>query len=295
MKINLSFLFVLILYISVSLALDFTIDFYKDRHDFLKFLFISKYLLLLFAFLILFKLFLDLKTKQKQLNLSIRQMNSSMSMFTHALKNEVSKISLGIHNLKVNSLRINSPYIRDITEKSDAILDSTKYLLKVIGKFKELNQKFILKKQLVNIYNLIDEVIINEKTLLKLTNLQIENQCTANLVIVCDKIHIQEIIKNLIRNSKESIQHNKGKIIIESQVSYEKVTIKVKDNGIGISKINLQRVGEPFFTTKDKQLNYGLGLSYCLKIMHFHGGDLDITSKENKGTTVSLNFPKTRI
>ena len=70
--------------------------------------------------------------------------------------------------------------------------------------------------------------------------------------------------------------------------------LKVIDHGEGISPENLQRVFTPYFTTKntgDGKRGFGLGLAIARKIVHLHGGNLSITSKEKKGTTVQVDLP----
>jgi signal transduction histidine kinase len=70
--------------------------------------------------------------------------------------------------------------------------------------------------------------------------------------------------------------------------------LKIEDQGVGISPDNLRRVFTPYFTTKntgDGKRGFGLGLAIARKIVHLHGGNLSIASKEKKGTTVQVDLP----
>lgn len=70
--------------------------------------------------------------------------------------------------------------------------------------------------------------------------------------------------------------------------------IRVIDHGEGISRENLQRLTSAYFTTKDsgdENRGFGLGLAICRKIVHQHGGNLNISSEEKKGTTVTVDLP----
>jgi signal transduction histidine kinase len=70
--------------------------------------------------------------------------------------------------------------------------------------------------------------------------------------------------------------------------------LRIIDHGEGISAENLQRVFTPYFTTKntgDGKRGFGLGLAIARKIVHLHGGNLSITSKEKNGTTVQVDLP----
>lgn len=72
-------------------------------------------------------------------------------------------------------------------------------------------------------------------------------------------------------------------------VDEERVIIRINDQGNGIPKERLSKLGEPFFTTKEK--GTGLGLMVSKKIMEAHHGDLLISSEEGIGTTVDIVLP----
>ena len=65
--------------------------------------------------------------------------------------------------------------------------------------------------------------------------------------------------------------------------------LDIIDNGIGIEKDKLNKIFEPYYTTKNK--GTGLGLSICKKIIEEHGGEISIIKNKSAGSTVSLNFP----
>ena len=67
--------------------------------------------------------------------------------------------------------------------------------------------------------------------------------------------------------------------------------IKIIDNGMGISEERLKRLGEPFYSNKEK--GTGLGLMLCFRIVKQHNGSITIKSTENQGTTVEVRFPIT--
>jgi signal transduction histidine kinase len=74
----------------------------------------------------------------------------------------------------------------------------------------------------------------------------------------------------------------------------EWVRVRIIDHGEGISRENLQWLSSAYFTTKDsgdENRGFGLGLAICRKIVHQHGGNLNISSEELKGTTVTVDLP----
>jgi diguanylate cyclase (GGDEF)-like protein/PAS domain S-box-containing protein len=106
--------------------------------------------------------------------------------------------------------------------------------------------------------------------------------------IMCDRNQIKQVFINLIKNSMEAIL-NEGTIKIIGSIEKEMVLIKIMDNGIGISEERLKRLGEPFYSNKEK--GTGLGLMLFFKIIRQHNGTIIVKSKENQGTTVEVRFP----
>jgi len=71
----------------------------------------------------------------------------------------------------------------------------------------------------------------------------------------------------------------------------DKVQISVKDNGNGIPQKVLDKIFQPFFTTKPTGQGTGLGLSLAYDIVKAHGGELKVETKENEGTTFKIVLP----
>ena len=84
-------------------------------------------------------------------------------------------------------------------------------------------------------------------------------------------------------------------LIIDSHIAKDegvpRVAVSVKDSGEGIPKENLDKVLEPFFSTKPVGKGTGLGLSLCFGIIEAHGGRIEIKSQPGKGTEVVILLP----
>jgi len=95
----------------------------------------------------------------------------------------------------------------------------------------------------------------------------------------------------------QAIEGDQGQVWIETRVVRVAreagidffVQIEIRDNGIGISKENLDHIFDPFFTTRAE--GSGLGLSITYQIVHEHGGFIDVESEIGKGTSFRVNFP----
>jgi len=105
---------------------------------------------------------------------------------------------------------------------------------------------------------------------------------------------IQQVILNLITNAKYVL--NQGDSLSISTKSIEKndidgVLIQITDTGPGMNQETLQRIFEPFFSTKPVGDGTGLGLSICYGIIQEHNGTLDVQSRPDEGTTFTIWLP----
>lgn len=104
--------------------------------------------------------------------------------------------------------------------------------------------------------------------------------------LLLDEKEIRQLLLNLVRNGLEAMPPG-GELVIRTFMENKKVVLAVKDNGTGIPRELLDRIGTPFFTTKRE--GTGLGLAICYSIASRHQAKLVIDSSSS-GTTVRINF-----
>lgn len=102
-----------------------------------------------------------------------------------------------------------------------------------------------------------------------------------------DQSSIRQLIINMIRNGLDAMPRG-GKIFISTMTDNSKVLLKIQDNGIGISPEVRDKLGTPFFTTKEK--GTGLGLAICYRIVQRHAATLTVESELGKGTSFTIVF-----
>ncbi len=97
---------------------------------------------------------------------------------------------------------------------------------------------------------------------------------------------------NILQNSVEAIE-NKGEITVESFPAIDQtISVKITDNGCGISKEEIRKIFNPFQTSKLE--GAGLGLTICYRIIQDHGSEITVDSVKGRGTTVTLKFHPAR-
>jgi len=131
-------------------------------------------------------------------------------------------------------------------------------------------------------------VLLNTQAILK--NISLELAYEDNLPpVYCNEKELKQLFINMIKNAIEAMD-SEGDISISARMDKDGyLLVKVSDQGKGIPKEQLERMGEPFYTTKDK--GTGLGLMISQKIIDNHKGTLIFLSEVGIGTTVEMRFP----
>lgn len=104
----------------------------------------------------------------------------------------------------------------------------------------------------------------------------------------CDENQLKQVFINFIKNAIESMPRG-GKLTIETSGDDERMVVRLADQGCGIPKDVLAKLGQPFYTTKDK--GTGLGFMVSRQIIEQHAGDIRIESEVDVGTTVYITLP----
>lgn len=111
--------------------------------------------------------------------------------------------------------------------------------------------------------------------------------------ILCNPGQLNQVFMNLLANAVQAIE-KQGRITIKTKLEREWIVIRFADNGKGIPRQNLGRIFDPGFTTRGVGVGTGLGLSICYRVLEDHGGSIDVSSEEGKGTTFTLRLPVNR-
>ena len=160
----------------------------------------------------------------------------------------------------------------------------------IVSEFMVLSKPRAVYYQNENIKSLLTDVITLVETLAIVKNIEIKKEFESNNILVnCEGNQIKQVFINVFKNAIEAVANN-GKIYIQvTQMNNESVRIRFMDNGPGIPSELISRLGEPFYTTKEKGTGLGLMVSY--KIIENHQGRITIKSEINKGTTVDIILP----
>ncbi|WP_412859607.1 ATP-binding protein [Cytobacillus horneckiae] len=158
----------------------------------------------------------------------------------------------------------------------------------IIGDFLSLSKPTYILNEKIHLDPLIDEVTNFMKSYAHFSNVSLDYQSAPNLYIDGNPNELKQVLINLIKNAIESME-NGGHVEVTVLQEEDIAIISIKDNGIGIPEKQLKELGQPYYSTKSR--GTGLGLMIAFDIIKRMEGTYQITSKENTGTTISLQFP----
>jgi signal transduction histidine kinase len=180
----------------------------------------------------------------------------------------------------------------------DKILNEVDSLLKSVDRCSAITHRLLgfakrmdINTEVIDLELLLKDVISFLGKEAALSNIAIDYDFADNLPsIESDRGQLQQVFLNIITNAFYALE-DKGRIdIVARQIGNQLVEITVADNGIGISKENLEHIFEPFFTTKGKY-GTGLGLSITYGIVKKLDGEIKVKSKLGEGTSFTVTLP----
>ena len=167
--------------------------------------------------------------------------------------------------------------------------DSAGLLAKLMQFSQNPKEKFLQ----MDLHEIINDSLELTAPVCKMSDIKVVKEfMPQRAVIMADKDRLQEVFVSLILNAVDAMPQ-KGRLTIKTDRSQKdgSVRVSVSDTGIGIKKENLERLGEPFFTTKESGKGLGMGLTIAYEIVTRHKGKIDAQSSPGRGTTFILEFP----
>jgi PAS domain S-box-containing protein len=144
----------------------------------------------------------------------------------------------------------------------------------------------------VDINSTVKEAVMIVDNLIKKSTYHFTTHYGENIPsITGNKQQLEQVILNLLTNACQALTSSGDAISIFTRVDDNCIKIEVKDEGEGISEEVLQKMKDPFFTTKRDSGGTGLGLSVSHSIIEAHGGLLEYQSEEGRGTTAAMILP----
>ncbi|MBZ0204020.1 MAG: PAS domain S-box protein [Ignavibacteria bacterium] len=230
----------------------------------------------------------NVKALQKELrekeNLAL--IGEVVSSIAHSLSNPLNIISGNADYLLLNRKENSPDYdeLRTIVDEATRITKSLRGLL-------NFSRPITVEKTRNNINRIIEDIVTNSKFSIGKKDIIIRKELDKGLPdLMLDKAQIEDALSNLVINAIQAFA-SKGEITVRTQSYDSKVMIDITDNGPGIPKEILEKIFQPFFTSKGYGKGTGLGLSIVKRIIKEHNGEIKVKSQVGKGTTFIILLP----
>jgi PAS domain S-box-containing protein len=148
------------------------------------------------------------------------------------------------------------------------------------------------KVELINFSLLMEQVTTILQPHMNLYNIELITEVEEGQFLQGDVAQLKQVFINLLKNAIEAMPDG-GQLCIHSASRGDRIQVRIRDEGVGMDADQLDKIGQPFYTTKEKGTGLGLMVSY--RIVKNHGGSVSVDSKEQEGTTFSIEFPKANI
>lgn len=215
---------------------------------------------------------------------------------THEFKTPITSLKLSAEVLSDKEI-INEParigkYVSIINEQSQKLLDQVDNILQMTNTD---IRKLVLKKQEINLHEVIQRVIDSLSLRLKNSKGQINlNLNASNPLITADENHLTNLLFNLIDNSLKYTVKDPQINILTNTVN-NKIVLYIIDNGIGIPREFYNKVFKKFYRIPTGNIynvkGFGLGLSYVKRIVSAHKWKIKIDSNEGEGCKFIISIP----
>ncbi|EEM84860.1 hypothetical protein bthur0011_11290 [Bacillus thuringiensis serovar huazhongensis BGSC 4BD1] len=154
-------------------------------------------------------------------------------------------------------------------------------------------EHFPLKKQPIVFSQLIEDVLDTYEIKFIEKEIHISTNLNPEVIVMIDEDRMQQVLHNVLDNAIR-YTNQKGNIVITLEQIYDYCELKIQDTGIGIDIEHLENLGERFYRVDKARSRQhggtGLGLAIVKQIVHIHGGQWQIESEKDKGTTVSIKL-----
>ncbi|GIO12765.1 hypothetical protein J19TS2_23200 [Cohnella xylanilytica] len=246
---------------------------------------------LLFAF-VYGVLGVKLRIERDPLESAMKTARSGTNLLNHTIKNEIRKIAISAENLRKTLAEDGGEealqHVRMIERASD-------HMHAMVSRIHSRTKDIVLRETPVRLDELAANVVLEYRERLQGRTIKIGYHAGCRPTVMADPVHLREALGNVLANAIEAAPEGEGRIEVRLEAGRRGVRLTVADNGPGIPPDEAAQAFEPFYSTKNREGNFGLGLSYVYRVMRELGGSAELASREGAGTTAALVFPRKKV
>lgn len=238
-------------------------------------------------------------TEQKKLEEMVVQADKLSALgilasgFAHEVNNPLASISAYAEDLKERFKEEPSEALYlsgEVDNYLDIIRNNVDRCKTITNRLLNYSRKGTHQLEKVSLEQTIEDSLVLLQHAIKKKNIKVMKKSEVqNSAVLAEGLQIQQVLVNIMNNAIDAMDQN-GTMVISIKEEVNKLMITVKDDGPGMTKEQIHRAFDPFYTTKPIGIGTGLGLYIAYDIMKKMSGDILIDSKLGNGTEVTLIF-----
>jgi two-component system NtrC family sensor kinase len=226
---------------------------------------------------------------------ALANIGTTTCMIAHEINNLLTPLA------NFAALALNNPDDKLLSEKAlQKVVRNCGHASKIMESMLAVANGWVQEKQSAPLRALVENVFTCLCRDFAKDGITVNIEIPQDLTVYAVPVQIQQVLMNLILNARDAMLPRGGVLTIRVADNAEDVQIEISDTGCGIESADLQKIFQPFFTTKtngklsSQHSGSGLGLLFVKRIIDDHEGSVSVESKPALGTTFKIILPKPR-
>ncbi len=234
-----------------------------------------------------------LETTQKQLIESEKM--ASLGVLSagvgHEINNPLNFIKGGISGLSKHIKEDKKSDKSEALRYLDIVNEGVDRATSIVSSLAHFSRSNTDMNEKCDIHEILDhcQTILQNKLKGKVKVTKVYNAASTKVIGNVGRLH--QAFLNILSNAEQAISET-GNVVLKTSSIGNHIEISISDDGIGISKEDMSKIMDPFFTTKEPGVGTGLGLSITYKIIEDHEGTIKVKSEQGKGAVFSISLPQ---
>jgi PAS domain S-box-containing protein len=220
---------------------------------------------------------------------SLASLTTLAAGVAHEIKNPLGSIGIHMQLIQKALSGLDSEGIDQIEEYVDVVNEEVERLNRIVVDFLFAVRPMDTRLEDRDLNAIVHDLLEFVRFELKEADIEIQEDLAEDLpTLEIDEKYLKQALLNIVKNAISAMPDG-GTLAASSLQQGDVVILKITDTGLGMSEETLNKIFEPYFTTKD--FGSGIGLTMVYKVVKEHMGDISVVSQEGKGASFSISFP----